>query len=211
MHCPKCGAERGTDLSPCPSCHWNPQTGEYFKFDIFNTQEDKREDIAWKSLTDQQKEKYQNLYSDPDIEIEFKVLLEERYGKYNLTLKGKHPRTWSDLIEKYGHIDTGVSLEFMKKNETIARHMSAAYKIYRLIDECYGGFVSEDEWREDPSKFYVIDYHIIEPPKFTITTLAGDVTKSFVAFRTAEDAEEFSRHKENIELLNEFYMIYGKF
>ena len=129
--------------------------------------------------------------------------------------KEKHsPKTWNGLypeediaLIKTRYTDTGIFSSLVPHNcKTTPEEKSAKalIKIRKLIEECYGGNVTNNEWSKDIAKYVIV-------PRLTSTKLFNvSVTfynKSNIAFHTSELAGEFLSYPENVQLLKDFYMI----
>ena len=85
---------------------------------------------------------------------------------------------------------------------SIEKAALAFLKIKQLIEICYGGNVTNEEWENSDICKYYIFYNSISKqfevdPDYTI--------KEQIAFHTKEQAKEFLSHPENILLLKDYY------
>ena len=118
----------------------------------------------------------------------------------------KAPKTWSELIKDNENLLMGRPTSYHMYEETefnysIKKAASALIKILQLIENCYGGNVTNEEWSSNKKK-YAINY---ANGDFVINTLI--TTRHHVTFYTWEQAEEFLSYPENVQLLKEYFMI----
>ena len=120
--------------------------------------------------------------------------------------KPKIPKTWSDTlfnssftVHEFRYIDsykdyvltyTGIS--------PIERSTLALLRIRQLIEVGYGGNVTNDEWEKA---------YIISCTADKIFTIHATNCIHTIAFHTKEQAEEFLKYPENVQLLKDYFMI----
>ena len=84
----------------------------------------------------------------------------------------------------------------------IERSALALLKIHQLIEIGYGGNITNEEWKEHTKIKYTIDLK----DKKLICSYTYHF-KSHIAFHTKEQAEEFLKYSENVQLLKDYFMI----
>lgn len=134
------------------------------------------------------------------------------WNKWIEEQKSKVPKTWSEL-EKQPICDSyilGKSLgevEFTKKGVTpIEKSALALLKIHQLIEVGYGGNVTFEEWDIQNIKYTICPFHYTTH-YFDIITTTYYPDKCHIAFHTMEQAEEFLKYPENVQLLKDYFMI----
>lgn len=170
---------------------------------------------TWNNMPKAEKEKIiaaYNSFSDAPSELDYwvKKELEAIFGKDRLVSKPRI-RIWEDVIKTYPARITGILglqseiRDVVGINENIARKIVATAKIEKLIEFGYGGIVTKDEWADKNRKKYVV----APAPNKEMTVYGYDehCGDNFVAFHTKYDAKEFMKHKENIKLLIDYYMM----
>lgn len=140
------------------------------------------------------------------------------WNKWVEEQKPKVPKTWSEYINIHryefnkgvgdycidvtGHNNNG----WTRRNTPIEKSALALLKIHQLIEVGYGGNVSKEKWEK-------IDYNkwIIKPLEplegFDIRFVDRITDYSHVAFSTVEQAKEFLKYPENVQLLKYYFMI----
>lgn len=127
----------------------------------------------------------------------------------------KDPKTWNDLVksEKY-HCNTikidhnGDGYAFPGRD--IEKSALALLKIYQLIEVGYGGNVTNDEWDDtDMKKWYITPnvLYFFNEEIFDIVYAWNRSYKRVIAFHTGEQAKEFLKYPENVQLLKDYFMI----
>ena len=121
----------------------------------------------------------------------------------------KTPETWSELIETDGygvwsqvHLNKDSRLD--RADTLIEKSALALLKIHKLIEAGYGGNITNEEWNNIGLKKYIITPLGIS---FVVDEKMYPSEKSHIAFHTQEQARAFLKHQENIQLLNDYYMI----
>lgn len=122
--------------------------------------------------------------------------------------KPKIPKTWSEL-EKLSICDSYIlgkgigEVDFTSVGNTpIEKSVLALLKIHQLIEIGYGGNITNEEWKEHTKIKYTIDLK----DKKLICSYTYHF-KSHIAFHTKEQAEEFLKYSENVQLLKDYFMI----
>lgn len=136
--------------------------------------------------------------------------IEENKSKH----KPKIPKTWSDTLFNPGFIVYELSYIDNDKDyvltstgiSPIEKSALALLKIHQLIEVGYGGNITHDEWVNDikESNLWSVYFDYYDNEFYPIFT-AGHFTH--VAFHTKEQAEEFLKYPENIQLLKDYFII----
>lgn len=123
--------------------------------------------------------------------------------------KSKTSKTWSDslfTVYELSYIDNDKDYVLTSTGiSPIERSALALLKIHQLIEVGYGGNVINDEWIDRDITKYFISFgndNIIGIEK---TILSEEF--SHIAFHTKEQAKEFLKYPENIQLLKDYFMI----
>ena len=131
--------------------------------------------------------------------------LEASFGKDNL-LPPKKIKTWSDLKEIDKRLDPNCGnplISIINKpyvQNIIAAKNKSAIKLAKLIDEFYGGVITEDEWVEDTMKFCVKIHH------GRILAYNTQHENTLIAFHTVDERDEFLLYPENRNLVYTYFM-----
>lgn len=158
-----------------------------------------------KEVSNKNKYLYDNMLEDQEKR------LEGIFGKENLNPEPQI-KTWEDIENLYpsykvwmdGFIAFCLDNRYIGDNK-ISNRLIAAIKIAKLIEECYGGMITDEEWRNCTIPKYYIWYNNM------YNTLVRDNTyaaKEFIAFHTEEQCDEF--FKNNEQLCKDYYMIKEK-
>lgn len=115
----------------------------------------------------------------------------------------KTPKTWSELVVCNESIKQCISDLNYYATESIIKSALALLKIHQLIEACYDGNITNEEWENDDLK-RIIDYYA-DDKNFYINFSSHK--KSLIAFHTKEQAEEFLSYPENVQLLKDYFMI----
>lgn len=125
------------------------------------------------------------------------------WNKWLEEQKHKVPKTWSELVKaKQADIYTVQCNAFVyKNNPDIVKSALALLKIHQLIEVGYGGNVSRKELKT-PIEKYLIIYN-------GRNLVVNCYLYGFfhIAFHTKEQAEEFLKYPENVQLLKDYFMI----
>ena len=93
-----------------------------------------------------------------------------------------------------------------RRKSPTERTALALMKIMILIDKGYGGIVSNFKWKDDHIDKWIIVPSTIDN-SFVIVHTNLYCQKSHVSFHTRKQAMEFLKHPENIDLLNQYFII----
>ena len=106
------------------------------------------------------------------------------------------------MIELTGSNGNGLT----RRKSPTEKAALALMKIMILIDKGYGGIVSNFKWGSQMTEKWII-LPTTTSNNFVIacTNMFGE--KSHVSFHTKEQAMEFLKHPENIDLLNQYFVI----
>lgn len=135
------------------------------------------------------------------------------WNKWVKEQKSKVPKTWNDLERIDKIIECGAEIvrtfnnrwwDSTKGNTPIEESALALLKIHQLIDNCYGGNITNEEWENASINKYCISTRL-DDTKFFIETFY--TSKKLIAFHTREQASEFLSYPENVELLKTYFMI----
>lgn len=111
--------------------------------------------------------------------------LEDDWGGECVLFPSKTQRDWNKWIEE-------------NKPKPIERSILALLRIRQLIEVGYGGNVTNDEWEKA---------YIISCTADKIFTIHATNCIHTIAFHTKEQAEEFLKYPENVQLLKDYFMI----
>ena len=123
----------------------------------------------------------------------------------------KVPKTWSDLERLDEITECGAEIvqtfnnrwwDSTKGNTPIEKSVLALLKIHQLIEVGYGGNVTNEEWEEAFELKYVISCTADKSLPIHATNCIHTI-----AFHTKEQAEEFLKYTENVELVKDYFMI----
>lgn len=126
------------------------------------------------------------------------------WNKWVKEQKPKVPKTWNDI--KHCNIEVWQCISSMDygPTEPIVKSALALLKIHQLIEVGYGGNITDEEWNRYCYPKYFIEYNN-ENKIFRVMEFS--YSKSHTAFHTKEQAEEFLKYPENIQLLKDYFMI----
>lgn len=112
--------------------------------------------------------------------------------------KPKVPKIWNEMkscnVEVWQHI----SRMNYGPTEPIVKSTLSLLKIHQLIEVGYGGNVTNEEWEKA---------YIISCTADKIFTIHATNCIHTIAFHTKEQAEEFLKYPENVQLLKDYFMI----
>lgn len=152
------------------------------------------------------------LYSNSDELCVFPSKDQRDWNKWIEEQNSKIPKTWSKLIQT-----DKFSLNLIEIDDNGSGHTStstpieksalALLKIYQLIEVGYGGNVTFDYIRKMPTyeKVWSI-YYNFNVKRFE-TKCSVESIDNTILFHTKEQAEEFLKYPENIQLLKDYFMI----
>lgn len=139
------------------------------------------------------------------------------WNKWDKENNPKVPKTWSELIERYKVrkyelvFEDKYSLHSYANSEPIEKSALALLKIFQLIENGYGGNVTDEEWRSNIEKWYFMPNMYYSPDEgnnmWDIVSARGYTYKRTFAFHTKEQAEEFLSYPENVKLLKDYFII----
>lgn len=121
----------------------------------------------------------------------------------------KEAKIWSDL--EYCNVEVFAAIKQLESNgpvEPICKSALALLKINELIEAGYGGVPSYEE-KLNGKTYYVMTVFEDEntgEPIFDVW-FSNPVHTEIFCFHTEEQAKEFLKHPENIQLLKDYYMM----
>lgn len=131
------------------------------------------------------------------------------WNKWDKENNPKVPKTWSELKTTKGlcpkilgcKSDICDTYDGTEKNTPIEKSALALLKIHQLIKAGYGGNVTNEEWKNIDKYKYIISttFHVESKMHFC--------SKNHIAFHTKEQAKEFLKYPENVQLLKDYFMI----
>lgn len=141
---------------------------------------------------------------------------QRNWNKWIKEQNSKVPKTWSELVltnkaESYCvHTLNNTYLSSDNNKRIIEKSALALLKIHQLIEVGYGGNVSYERC----SSIKYENVFKIAPcgnPKynlvFDIIEIEGEHDMNHAMFHTREQAEEFIKYPENVQLLKDYFMI----
>lgn len=169
----------------------------------------------WNELSEESKEYVLKVFNDLEPvcanDLVRMNLMDELFGKENLNPKPQI-KTWEDINKNaselglkidwddYSHV-TIIRFYDNEKDLKIIRRVLATIKIERLIEQGYGGMITDEEWKRVTMPKYIIESRYNGD-------LVLEVTygfKHFIAFHTLQQREEFLKFNEN--LLKDYFML----
>lgn len=136
-------------------------------------------------------------------------LIESIFDKSCFENMAKDMKTWDDVIIFYPLMNQRIISDLVKWcDEQVYKKLDATAKIAKIIEFGYGGLVTEEENTDREENKYVIA-PIEEDDNsmgFEIYPVSFAVDR-VIAFHTKELAEEFISYPENLELVEQYYMI----
>lgn len=140
------------------------------------------------------------------------------WNKWIEEQKSKVPKTWSELVK---HIQPILYAEISHKsdghytsvsedcgNTPIEKSALALLKIHQLIEVGYGGNVNDWEWKDMSITKWRIGFDC--DGEIMIDYCVSPIAYTPIAFHTKEQAEEFLKYPENIQLLKDYFIILKK-
>ena len=152
-----------------------------------------------------------SLYSDGTSRKEGECMLfpskdQRDWNKWIEENKSKTSKTWSDslfTVYELSYIDNDKDYVLTSTGiSPIERSALALLKIHQLIEVGYGGNVTNEEWENAFELKYVISCTADKSFPIHATNCIHTI-----AFHTKEQAEEFLKYPENIQLLKDYFMI----
>lgn len=164
-----------------------------------------------------------NLYKDGRYDIHGECMLfpskdQRDWNKWLKEPKPEAPKIWSDyIIANRDNFDKGIcdycvdvsgtnNNGWTRRNTPIEKSALALLKIHLLIEVGYGGNINKEEWDNQKTKYLICPFHHTTY-YFDIITTQFYPDKSHIAFHTEEQAKDFLKHSENIQLLKDYFMI----
>lgn len=154
-------------------------------------------------------------YSENGEQDLFPSKNQQDWNKWIEEQNSKVPKTWNNIKDKYiYYFKVCNDLIELESSATvlspIEKSALALLKIHQLIDAGYGGNVTTEEWLGNINNPIFV---IIIDPNMSNFVRIDSVEDGFehgiyrVAFHTREQAEEFLKYPENIQLLKDYFMI----
>ena len=149
-----------------------------------------------------------NLYKDGKYDIHGECMLfpSKDQRDWNKWIEENKSKTWSDslfTVYELSYIDNDKDYVLTSTGiSPIERSALALLKIHQLIEIGYGGNITDEEWKEHTKIKYTIELK----DKKLICSYTYHF-KSHIAFHTKEQAEEFLKYSENVQLLKDYFMI----
>lgn len=179
-----------------------------------------QQDKIWSELSEESKKIVLNAFSNIDSIFNGKCIdaagmkhfMSTLFGIYNLNPKPPTPKTWEDFIDNKIFEDiyvTYIKLQNFSLNSGIDNKLRdkvlATYKIWQLIKLSYGGIISEREWRDVDIPKYGI--YCGQSGKLNEQTINLETRgkRTFIAFHTPEQREEFMSYASNKRLVEQYY------
>lgn len=114
----------------------------------------------------------------------------------------KTPKTWSELIKIIGD-NWNIYVYEENAKSPIEKSALALLKIHQLIEVGYGGNVTDEEWKNNDTKYAIVLFK--DEKDFSIDNRLH--LFSHITFHTKEQAEEFLSYPENVQLLKDYFMM----
>lgn len=113
-------------------------------------------------------------------------------------------KTWDDYIKEHNifYKPTIIINNVYDTTSKYSKSVIALYKIFFIIDSYYGGLITNEEWLEKNFKYY-IEYHA--NVGYSINSHPSKILP--ISFHENKQAKQFLSKKENINLLNDYFMI----
>lgn len=125
------------------------------------------------------------------------------WNKWVEEQKPKVPKTWSDIKEEekfQGNAAIVVNKEELIETPII-KSTNALLKIHQLIEVGYGGNAIKTP--DNNTICIIYDFHT----NMFMVNVCSSLWRSHIIFHTKEQAEEFLKYPENIQLLKDYFMI----
>lgn len=183
------------------------------------------ENNVWKGLTEESKRALRDFYKEVkekgcDFCNDDKTVLNTMqylFGYENLENDVFVPKykTWNDFAEDF-HKDnnwnpkTLYDVALYTSNERVQKKVIATYKIGILIEQSYGGIITEEEWSNPKIQKYSITANSLSVwgsvnKRITLVFNAHPSEYRFIAFHTEAQRKEFL--KNNRQLCYDYFMI----
>lgn len=124
--------------------------------------------------------------------------------------KPKTPKTWSDIVNQNKTKDSKVEIgttfgyyvyDSTSSNTPIEKSALALLKINQLIEVGYGGNAIKTP--DNNTICIIYDFHT----NMFMVNVCSSLWRSHIIFHTKEQAEEFLKYPENVQLLKDYFMI----
>ena len=180
-------------------------TADYIETSISETD---RQNRLWNFLSDKEKENWKEKYRENMSLCNnvrsccgYVTALVEVFGSHNIT-QAKSPKTWADILEgDYSYAITLNSSGFSKEMQDKAE---VTLMISKLIEEGYGGQITEEEWHDDSVRKYTVRYAPHDKRRLICSDYCiGD--KHFIAFHRPDQRDEFLSYESNRELVRKYF------
>lgn len=132
------------------------------------------------------------------------------WNKWVEEQKPKTPKTWNDLINQHKTKSSKVEIcttfsnyiyDGTTSNTPIEKSALALLKIHQLIEVGYGGNAIKTP--DNNIICIIYDFHT----NMFMVNVCSSLWRSHIIFHTKEQAEEFLKYPENIQLLKDYFMI----
>lgn len=139
------------------------------------------------------------------------------WNKWVKEQNNKVPKTWSEYINVHSdEFDKGIkdycvdvsgtnNNGWIRRNTPIEKSALALLKIHQLIEVGYGGNVTNWEWKSVSITKWRIGFNY--NGEIMIDYCILPIAYTPIAFHTKEQAEEFLKYPENVQLLKDYFMI----
>lgn len=179
------------------------------------------ENKIWNEISEKGKNELRWLYREtktkagisPDSKKHCEFL-EMLFGEENIFPKPVI-KTWEDISKNDdlcrtkvwwddNGIHTGIHFEDNRRDKKMIIKLISTIKIAQLIKFGYGGFITDEEWRDRDIKKHVVLCENRDGG-WVITTGTTFEEYHFIAFHTRKQCEDFLEH--NMSLCKQYYMI----
>lgn len=131
---------------------------------------------------------------------------EELLNKYMSDVK-----TWSDVefLRDIQSIDAYIDPGYVtatRDRSPIEKAAIALLKINYLIEHYYGGNATHEDWLDESIIKYYISPAYDDLGKYYVECTRISAEYRHIAFHTREQAEEFLKYPENIQLLKDYFL-----
>ena len=142
------------------------------------------------------------------------MTIKDIWNKWIKEQKPKTTKTWSEFVKSKELL--GYKIDVVNNQgqhvyintSSIEKSVLAHLKIYQLIEVGYGGNVTNEEWLDNEIEKFIITLNIPNCRyQFTIVKHVAPEYFNYIAFHTKEQAEEFLKYTENVQLLKDYFMI----
>lgn len=174
------------------------------------------QDNRWSKLPPDVQKLFAEISEQHKLGIDVMSMINDYFGEHNINPL-HNVYTWADIVKLYqdniasniitkaytGYNDLLVSLTDNKPPKFLCDKILATYQIGVLIEYCYGGHITKEEWSNPNIPKYTVCYDI-KADIFYPDTYQSE-QKRFVAFHTAEQRNMFVSLQENTELLKMYF------